>query len=254
MPKKILNNKPSFGIVVAPSAFTVPRGWEFVLKQPFEGVSYIATVLHNAGYRVKIIDARWVSDPVARAMEGLKEIDVLGIATYEDSFVFLEKLSSRVKEQYPNMPVILGGSLVTSVPLLIMQNTQADIAVLGEGELTIVELMELVARKELSRINEVAGLCYKDNSGNLIFTPKRPQMKDLNSLPTMKLSLWPQVQENPKIKEILFLFAGVDLKSIYYPLGRLEKKGLLVKRIAREGRRPQRLVYDLTPKCAKNNC
>ncbi len=27
-----------------------------------------------------------------------------------------------------------------------------------------------------------------------------------------------------EIKEILSLFAGVDLKSIYYPLGRLEKK------------------------------
>ncbi len=51
-----------------------------------------------------------------------------------------------------------------------------------------------------------------------------------------------------KIKEILSLFAGVDLKSIYYPLGVLEKKGLVTKRIARSGRRPQRLVYALTPK------
>ena len=51
-----------------------------------------------------------------------------------------------------------------------------------------------------------------------------------------------------KIKEILSLFAGVELKSIYYPLRVLEKKGLVAKRINREGRRPQRLVYALTPK------
>jgi DNA-binding PadR family transcriptional regulator len=51
-----------------------------------------------------------------------------------------------------------------------------------------------------------------------------------------------------KIKEILFLFAGVDLKSIYYPLKILEKKGLVTKRIFKSGKRPQRLVYALTKK------
>jgi len=51
-----------------------------------------------------------------------------------------------------------------------------------------------------------------------------------------------------KIKEILFLFAGVDLKSIYYPLKILEKKGLVIKRISKPGRRPQRFVYKLTTK------
>lgn len=49
-----------------------------------------------------------------------------------------------------------------------------------------------------------------------------------------------------KIKEILSLFVGVDLKSIYYPLRLLEKKRLVTKRIAKAGRRPQRLVYALT--------
>jgi DNA-binding PadR family transcriptional regulator len=51
-----------------------------------------------------------------------------------------------------------------------------------------------------------------------------------------------------KINEILSLFAGVDLKSIYYPLRVLEQKGLVVKRKNRPGRRPERFVYALTPK------
>jgi DNA-binding PadR family transcriptional regulator len=51
-----------------------------------------------------------------------------------------------------------------------------------------------------------------------------------------------------KIKEILSLFAGVDLKSIYYPLRALEKKGLVIKHITKQGRRPLRFVYELTPK------
>jgi DNA-binding PadR family transcriptional regulator len=51
-----------------------------------------------------------------------------------------------------------------------------------------------------------------------------------------------------RIKEILSLFAGVELKSIYYPLRVLENKGLVLKRIDRQGRRPERFVYCLTKK------
>lgn len=64
------------------------------------------------------------------------------------------------------------------------------------------------------------------------------------------------LKENPKhgyeikrkIKEILSLFAGVNLKSIYYPLKILERKGLVEKHISRLGKRPQRFIYSLTPK------
>jgi len=49
-----------------------------------------------------------------------------------------------------------------------------------------------------------------------------------------------------KIKEILFLFAGLDIKSIYYPLRVLEKKGLLAKKIVKQANRPARFTYRLT--------
>lgn len=49
-----------------------------------------------------------------------------------------------------------------------------------------------------------------------------------------------------KIREILSLFTGVDFKSVYYPLKIMEKKGLVVKRAAKQGKRPQRFIYELT--------
>jgi DNA-binding PadR family transcriptional regulator len=51
-----------------------------------------------------------------------------------------------------------------------------------------------------------------------------------------------------RIKQFLSLFAGLNPKSIYYPLSILEKKGLVEKRAGKQGRRPQRLVYSLTKK------
>lgn len=64
------------------------------------------------------------------------------------------------------------------------------------------------------------------------------------------------LRESPKhgynikteIKEILSLSAGVELKSIYYPLRILEKKGLVVKKVLKPGRRPERIVYALSKK------
>ncbi|MDD5044048.1 MAG: PadR family transcriptional regulator [Candidatus Omnitrophica bacterium] len=51
-----------------------------------------------------------------------------------------------------------------------------------------------------------------------------------------------------RIKDILSTFAGVEPKSIYYPLRKLEEEGYLDKRITKAGRRPERFVYSLTPK------
>ncbi len=51
-----------------------------------------------------------------------------------------------------------------------------------------------------------------------------------------------------KIKQILSIFAGVDIKSIYYPLQILEKRGLVAKKAVKPGKRPERLVYALTSK------
>lgn len=48
------------------------------------------------------------------------------------------------------------------------------------------------------------------------------------------------------ISQVLNIFTNVDSKSIYYPLRRLEKKGLVVKRLGRKGRRPEKLIYKIT--------
>ena len=54
-----------------------------------------------------------------------------------------------------------------------------------------------------------------------------------------------------RIREILFLFAGIELKSIYYPLRVMEKSGLIEKKVTKPGNRPERIVYCLTLKGRK---
>lgn len=195
-PVKTNPSLPRFAIVVGPSPFSMPRGWEFFLTSPYEGVTYIATVMHNAGYPVRIIDVRYEMDPVRAAYDQLIDAaDVVGIATFEDNFPFVERLVAVLKSARPRLPVILGGSLVTSVPHVFMEHTRADIAVISEGELTILEVMDAYTRGLWPRkLPEINGIWYRDAEGRAHSTKPRGQMPDLDSLPRMRLDLWPQSQ------------------------------------------------------------
>ena len=51
-----------------------------------------------------------------------------------------------------------------------------------------------------------------------------------------------------QLREFLSPLIGIESKSIYYPLKILEEKGFLIKRAAKAGKRPQRFIYELTPK------
>ena len=53
------------------------------------------------------------------------------------------------------------------------------------------------------------------------------------------------------VKRILSLSAGIQLRSVYYPLRILERKGLIAKKIAKVGKRPKRIIYTLTIKGKK---
>ncbi len=50
------------------------------------------------------------------------------------------------------------------------------------------------------------------------------------------------------IEEEVAAFVGLKIKSIYYPLKKMEKLGLVKKDIGREGKWPEKFVYSLTPK------
>lgn len=50
------------------------------------------------------------------------------------------------------------------------------------------------------------------------------------------------------LQEISATFAGIKTDSIYYPLKKMLKSGLLTQASGKEGRRPLRYTYKITPK------
>lgn len=54
-----------------------------------------------------------------------------------------------------------------------------------------------------------------------------------------------------KLEEEIFPFIGLKVKSIYYPLKKMEQLKLVEKDVGREGRWPEKFVYTITPKGKK---
>lgn len=189
--------------MVPPSPFIVPHGWEFVHRAPFEGPSVISAVLKGLGFEVVILDQREDFNPQSLSAGALKRFDVVCLCAYEDSFPYIKKAIEIAKEEDRRRPVILGGPLVTSVPRLIMSNTMADYAVVGEGELTIIELMDLIIKKKESLpINQIRGLAWKNAAGRVMLNSRRIQMRDLDAVPLQDLSVWPRIQKAGEVPEI----------------------------------------------------
>lgn len=200
-PLPLDRQKPRF-ILVVPSSPQIPTpGREFLLKTPIEGVSYISTTLKNAGYEVKILDYRTQKEPLDELLENDKS--VLGIATFIDSFCFLEDFIRQVREKNKDIPVILGGPFVSSAPKVLIQHLPADYVVLGEGELTILELMDALSKGNRDSIDKILGIGYKKD-GEICFTAGRPQIRDLNKLPILDLNLWPTVKNDTHLEKLGF--------------------------------------------------
>ena len=56
-----------------------------------------------------------------KAVKDIKNLDIVAIATYEDSFPFIKRVIEIAKQEEPSRPVILGGPLVEGDPSALDQ-------------------------------------------------------------------------------------------------------------------------------------
>jgi len=191
--------KSSFVFVIPPSSQILSSRRKFLQKSPLGGVSYIATTLRHTGYNVEIVDFRNEETSLDEILN--KDEAIIGITTFADSFCFLEDFINKVRIRNKDIPVILGGPFVTSATEILLKNLSVDYAVLGEGELTILELMNALSKGKENLIPSIPGICYKKDGKNF-FTKPRPQIVNLDNLPLLDFTLWPVVKDRHFLEKI----------------------------------------------------
>ncbi|USN45021.1 MAG: B12-binding domain-containing radical SAM protein [Candidatus Woesearchaeota archaeon] len=133
-----------------------------VPRQVPVGLGILANILRNAGHEVRMLDlnALRLSKPeLEKRLAELGDSAFIGISGMISTYKFQKDLINRIKELYPKTLVISGGSAATSVPELLLSKTKLDVAAIGEGEKTILEIAEHVAGKR--DLKDVKGIMYR---------------------------------------------------------------------------------------------
>ncbi|MFH1358679.1 MAG: radical SAM protein [archaeon] len=163
------------------------------------GIAYLAAVLEREGYEVSVLNLTYTryEDVIEDVKRKIKEInpDIFGINIMTNSRNSALKLLNVVKEINPNIPIIAGGVHTTILPEQVLNNFPVDFLVLGEGEITLTELVStLKEKKPLKDFKKIKGIAFKYN-GEILTTEKRERIRDLDSLPIPKHELFSEIIE-----------------------------------------------------------
>lgn len=161
-------------------ALVNPRVESYSSTLPPLGLLYIAAVLEQAGFAPRVFDIYPYDN---RDFMDLVEYspDVVGMTVLTDYWIRAVEISELIKSKVPETFLIIGGVHVTALPEESLELLGAEIGVIGEGEITMLELCERIANG--SSWTEVPGLIYRDADAKFIRTQPRPHIENLDDIP-----------------------------------------------------------------------
>lgn len=158
------------------------------IRRPFipVGPLRIAAVLNDIGYKVEFRDyqlKKVANKPSPLVFKNFcrHTADIIGISTFCNTLPTVLGAMRYLKEESPEKTVILGGAGATDIGAKILEHFPVDILVLGEGELTIVELMD--ALRDGNPLRYINGIAYRNKNGKVVVTKPRDRIKDLSEIP-----------------------------------------------------------------------
>ncbi|MCB0753670.1 MAG: radical SAM protein, partial [Ignavibacteriae bacterium] len=104
---------------------------------------------------------------------------IIGVSVKSATYISSLNIAKIAKEVNSNIRIVFGGPYPTTAKKDILKNEFVDVSVIGEGEITIVELLKAI-ETGTSLIN-VNGIIFKEND-EIISTSNRQFMNDLNKL------------------------------------------------------------------------
>ena len=158
-----------------------------------QGLAYVASALRNAGHEITIYSQDQFHYPESHLVDYLtrNHFDVVGLSVVGGYYQYrkLLKLSEAINS-VPNRPYyILGGHGPAPEPEYFLRKTNADVIVIGEGEITAVNLLEaLEGKRDLSSVN---GIAYLNDNGRPVITERQELIKDVDSIAFPAWDLFP---------------------------------------------------------------
>lgn len=147
------------------------------------GMAYIGAVLESKGHTVKIID----SPPLGLGIDGiiirLREFnaDIIGISVLTATAPVTKDLIVAIRKVFDTQ-IILGGPHITCFPREVLEEYRdVECTVIGEGEETIAELIDVFFEKD--KWWNIRGIGFIDSTNKIVIAPPRPFIENLDTIP-----------------------------------------------------------------------
>jgi len=147
---------------------------------------------------VEVLDCKVLGIPFDRMLEIVKDknpnVVVLGdILHYYGGFAvqkYFNEAAAGIKKKLPSAKIVVGGLWYSSLSTeTLEQNPAIDFVVMGEGEVTFCELVEVLQKGQV-RFEDIPGLASRKD-GKIIWGPVRELIEDLDILPLPAYDLFP---------------------------------------------------------------
>lgn len=151
------------------------------------GVKYLHAYITLKGYESSILlIPNNKSSDIKAAIDYIvmSKPDVLCFSAMSYEFKMAKNFADVLKKRFNNCPVIFGGIHATAEPESCLD--VSDIVVRGEGEETLLELLQVLNSNEPDNIAHVAGIIFKQRN-RVVYTNNRQPVQYLDTLPYPRL-------------------------------------------------------------------
>lgn len=168
-----------------------PKLWDAMQPYPPLGTLYAASFLRERGYDVALFDAM-LAESEEEWRAALDRERPRFAVLFEDNFNYLSKMCLlRMREAAFTMiamaravgcrVIVCGADASDHAARYLARG--ADYVIIGEGEVTLAELLDHLTGRVDTTPDGILGLAFNDAAGKLIATPRRPDIRDLDALP-----------------------------------------------------------------------
>ncbi len=189
-----MTSEPFMDIVFVDTPIFQSNGEAIFIQDhlPNIGLAILAAVAEREGFKASILDAVALKYSFQEIIENIikKKPKYVGLSAMTHSISSVAMVAKKLKEKISDVTIILGGVHVTSTPkqTFLKFPDCFDIAVIGEGEITLIELLNVLeSHRDLS---EIAGLAFM-HEGAFFQTGSRAFIRDLDELPMPAWHLFP---------------------------------------------------------------
>ncbi|MBF0557359.1 MAG: B12-binding domain-containing radical SAM protein [Nitrospirae bacterium] len=157
-----------------------------------QGLAYIAAVLKKEGYEVEIYnqDKHHYPDEHLTDFLNKNSFDAVGVSVIAGYYQYrkLLKLSDAINKSKQRPFYIIGGHGPTPEPVFFLKKTNADVVVMGEGEVTVLELLEALSNRKPPA--GIKGIAFRDGD-EITVNERRSLISDVDKIPFPAHDLFP---------------------------------------------------------------